>query len=117
MIVGKPKRFAPTAALLLLVAANALAASGNLVFGAQPGIRRTLQVALQSSHQRTLSSRATPETVVQSSHQHNQFTAPAVRPHWPAAQFSAWLQLSRTAARSLASGVEFTSGRAPPTVL
>lgn len=117
MIVGKPNRFASTAVLFLLVAASALAASGNLLFGAQPGSRRTLQVALQSSHQRTLSSRATPETVAQSSPEHNRFAAPAVRSHWPAAEFSGWLQLSRAATRSLAGGVATVRGRAPPTLL
>lgn len=115
MTAGKPNRFALTVALLLLVAASALAASGHSLYGTQPEARQT-QVALQSS-QRALLSRTALRTGSQSSPEQGAFTVPALRAHWPVADFSGWLQFSRAAERSLASGVESASSRAPPRFL
>ena len=115
MVAGKPNRFALTVALLLLVAASALAASGHSLYGTQPEARQT-QVALQSS-QRALLSRTALRTGTQSSPEQSSFTVPALRAHWPVADFPGWLQLSRTAERNLAAGVESPVGRAPPRFL
>ena len=115
MVAGKPNRFALTAALLLLVAANAVVFSGHSLYGTQPEARQT-QVALQSS-QRALLSRTALRTGSQSSPEQGAFTVPALRAHWPVADFSGWLQLSRTTTPSLTSGVKSETSRAPPRFL
>src|SRR5579885_2524318 len=115
MISGRPNRFASVAAALLLAAASALIVSGRPLSRTQPESRKTLHVPLES--QRTLFTRTTPPAVSQSSPEQSRFTVPAVWAHSPAAEFSGWLQLSRAATRSLASGFEYASGRAPPRFL
>jgi len=115
MVAGKPNRFASTAALLVLLAANALVVSGHRLHRTRPESRHT-HVALQSA-QRTLFSRTGLRTGSQSSPEQTTFTLPALRAHWPVADFSGSLQLSRASTRSLASGVESASSRAPPRFL
>src|SRR5581483_3116826 len=113
MIAGKPNRLASLAAVLLLAVANALVVSGHPFSPTHLESRKTLQVALQSP-QRALVSRATLRTASRSSPEQSRFTAHAVRAHSPVAEFLACFELSRAARRSLATGFESASGRAPP---
>jgi hypothetical protein len=115
MKAGKPNRLVLTVALFLLVAANALVVAGHSLYGTHPEAGQT-QIALQSS-QRALLSRTPLRIGSQSSPEQSAFTVPALRAHWPTADFSGWLQLSQAPGRILASGFESPGGRAPPRFL
>jgi hypothetical protein len=117
MIVRRPSRFVPTAALFALVAASALLASGGALSQAQANTRATLQVEPQCL-QGTLFSRAAAPTLSQISRpQGSRIFAAAIPGHWSLAQPARWFQAWRAATPGFDRQIRFGGGRAPPLFL